>query len=59
LKIIDKIEIEYVVPETPEELAEIRKLIADVEAEKMEQIDYSKLKIIDNQKMPEGFWRKK
>jgi hypothetical protein len=60
MKTIDRIEIEYVVPETEKEKEEIDKILKDAKKNKNSKKDLSDYKIVDNSGKPEkGYWRKK
>ena len=61
MKVIEKIEIEYVVPETEEERAEIEKIIKEFESNKHPKYKLEDLEIVDNsKKLPNnGYWRQK
>lgn len=60
MKVIEKYEIEYVVPESEEERLEIQKIIDDVKIEeKDKKFDPSKLNIIKPKHSREdGYWKK-
>jgi len=58
MKVIERIQMEYVVPETEEERLEIEKIIKDFEANKFKKLDLSKATIVDNSKaLDGGYWR--
>ena len=59
MKVIEKFEIEYVVPETEKERLEIQAIIDDFDNNKNRKIDYSKLSRPDkNLDLKGGYWRK-
>ena len=60
MKVVEKIEIEYVVPETPEEKAELEAIIKDFEDKSIKRnYDLSKATIVDNRdNLQSGYWRK-
>ena len=60
MKVVEKIEIEYVVPETPEEKAELEAIIKDFEDKSIKRNhDLSKATIVDNRdNLQSGYWRK-
>jgi hypothetical protein len=58
MKVIEKFEVEYVIPETEEEQLEIKRIIADFE-KKGRKINLRRGKVIDNsQKQTPGYWKK-
>lgn len=60
MKVIDKIEIEYVVPESDKEKNEIESIIRDFEDRRKEKIDLSKFKkVTPKSAMNGGYWRVK
>lgn len=61
MKVIEHIEIEYVVPETPEEQAEIEGILAEVSRDEQAGIRHlDNLKLVRKHGLPpEGTWRAK
>ena len=58
MKIVDKVEIEYVVPETEEERREIEALIASVRAEDEQPFDPAGFqKVLPKASFKSGYWR--
>jgi hypothetical protein len=58
MKVVEKYEVEYVVPETEAEQLEIKRIITDFE-KRDRKINLDKGKIIDNsQNQTSGYWKK-
>ncbi|MDH5718658.1 MAG: hypothetical protein OEZ22_13620 [Spirochaetia bacterium] len=59
MKVIDKIEIEYVIPETDSEQKEIEEIIKNTSQEQTGKINIADFNIVDNtKKTRKGYWRK-
>lgn len=59
MKVIDRIEIEYVVPETQGERDEIAAIIRDFEGDKNRPIDISRFRRVgkNTHALKKGYWR--